>query len=108
MYSAMEKRGASTETRTLVHVVLDSALKQALKWDLVVRNVCDAVDPTTRKREITPLDASQVATLISATNDRLEALYVPRSDRLAAWRTCSACSGPTWISTPAQFPCGTR
>jgi integrase len=45
MYAAMERSGASPRLRQLTHAVLHRALKQALRWGLVVRNVCDAVDP---------------------------------------------------------------
>jgi integrase len=78
MYSAMEKQGASAETRRLVHVVLHRGLKQALKWGLVVRNVCDAVDaPRVPKSNITPLTPEQVGKLLAAAKaDRFEALYV--------------------------------
>ncbi len=78
MYSAMEKDGASAETRRLTHVVLRRGIKQALKWGLVVRNVCDAVDPPRiTKRDIHALTAEQVGELLAAAvGDRLEAIYV--------------------------------
>ena len=44
-YAAMEKGGASARVRQLTHAVLHRALKQAVKWNLVPRNVCDAVEP---------------------------------------------------------------
>lgn len=74
----MEKVGASTETRRLARVVLRRGLKQALKWGLIVRNVCDAVDaPKMVKSEIMPLTQDQVAKLLAAAKDDwLEALYV--------------------------------
>jgi integrase len=77
MYSTMEKDKASAETRRLVHVVLRRSLKQALKWGLVLRNVCDAVDPPRiSRRDIHPLSPEQVGDLLaSAQGDRLEALY---------------------------------
>ena len=78
MYSRMERDGASPRFRQLTHAVLHRALKQALKWGLVVRNVCDAVDPPrVPKSEITPLDPTQVGELLAAAvGDRHEALYV--------------------------------
>ncbi len=77
MYSNMEKNNASCETRRLVHVVLRRGLKQALKWGLVVRNICDAVDPPRIvKHEITPLTPEQVGKLLAAAkSDRLQAIY---------------------------------
>jgi integrase len=77
MYSAMEKDGASAETRRLVHAVLRRSLKQALKWGLVIRNVCDAVDPPrVSKRDIHALSPEQVCKLLAAAaGNRLEAIY---------------------------------
>jgi integrase len=62
----------------VTHAILHNALKQALKWGLVTRNVCDAVDPPrVAKSEITPLSAEQVGDLLAAaTGDRLESLYI--------------------------------
>jgi integrase len=62
----------------LIHSVLHKALKQAVKWELVPRNACEAVDPPKlQTEEIQPLDADQAkAFLEAARGDRLEALYV--------------------------------
>jgi integrase len=56
---------------------LRRSLKQALKWGLVIRNVCDAVDPPrVSKRDIHPLSPEQVGKLLAAAKgNRLEALY---------------------------------
>src|SRR4029079_10143138 len=56
--------------------ILRTALKQALKWDLVSRNVASLVDPPRAQRVvITPLSPTQVRTLLdSIKDDRLEAL----------------------------------
>jgi integrase len=60
-----------------VHAVIHQALKQALRWGLVPRNVSEAVDPTkAQRKEIRPLTPQQVRTLLNtARGDRLEALY---------------------------------
>jgi integrase len=78
MYSTMEQEKASSETRRLVHVVLSRGVKQALKWGLVVRNVCCAIDPPrVVKSDITPLNPGQVGKLLAAAKDaRLEAIYM--------------------------------
>jgi integrase len=78
LYAEMERNGASAYTRLLAHAVLRRALKQAVKWGIVVRNVCDAVEPPRIARvDIHPLTTEQVGTLFeAAANDRLEALYV--------------------------------
>jgi len=69
--------GASPRTVQLIHAVIHRALKQALNWGLVGRNVADAVrKPKVVKRELHTLTAAQVQQLfIAAQGDRLEALY---------------------------------
>lgn len=78
LYSALEREGASCHTRRLCHAVLRRSLKQALKWGMVPRNVCDAVEPPRIARhDIQPLTGEQVAKLFcAAEGDRLEALYL--------------------------------
>jgi integrase len=78
MYAAMERDGKSGHVRLLCHAVLRRALKQAVRWQLVPRNVCDAVDPPKApKREIQPFTAAESQKLlIEARGERLEALYV--------------------------------
>ncbi len=60
------------------HAVLHRALKQATRWGLVPRNVCEAVDPPkVVTKEIAPLTPEQSrAFLEAAKGDRYEALYV--------------------------------
>lgn len=78
LYSALERDGASATTRRHCHVVLNRALKQAVQWGLVPRNVCSAVKrPRDEEKEIQPLTAEQAAALLkTAAGDRLEAIYV--------------------------------
>ena len=61
-----------------LHAVIHRALKQALRWGLVSRNVSEAADPPrAQRKEIRPLTPEQVRTLLkTAREDRLEALYV--------------------------------
>jgi integrase len=61
-----------------IHVTLHKALKQAVRWSLIPRNVTDAVEPPkARKKEILPLDQEQVRRLMEAARgNKLEALYV--------------------------------
>ena len=60
-----------------LHAVIHRALKQALRWGLVPRNVSEAVDPPkAQRKEIRPLTPEQVRTLLrTAQGDRLGALY---------------------------------
>ncbi len=80
MYRGMQDRGLSLRTVQYTHAVLHRALKQALRWGMVPRNVCEAVDrPQVRRDEMQPLDAQQTKELLGAARaggDRLEALYV--------------------------------
>jgi integrase len=70
--------GLSPCTVQRLHAVIHRALKQALRWGLVPRNVSEATDPpTAQRKEIRPLTPEQVRTLLKAAQgDRLEALYV--------------------------------
>jgi integrase len=70
--------GLSPRTVQYLHVVLHRALKQALRWGLVSRNVAEAVDPPkVPKKDVTPLSPDQARALLEAARgDRLEALYV--------------------------------
>jgi len=58
------------------HSVLHSALENAVKWNLVGRNVCDLVTPPVpRRHEIQPLTQEQAQRLLKvAQNHKLEAL----------------------------------
>lgn len=69
--------GLSPRTVQYLHVVLHRALKQALRWNLVPRNVAEAVDPPrVHKEEIRPLSPEQARTLLeTAREDGMEALY---------------------------------
>jgi integrase len=73
----MNRDGVRQNARRLAYAVLRRALKHAVRQGLVVRNVCDAVDPPkVPKSKIQPLDQTQVAKLLAAAQgDRLEALY---------------------------------
>ena len=69
--------GLSPSTVQRLHAVIHRALKQALRWGLVPRNVSEAVDPPKgQRKEIRPLTPEQVRTLLrTAQGDRLGALY---------------------------------
>jgi integrase len=77
-YRAKLDEGLSPRTVQYLHVVLHRALKQALRWNLVPRNVAEAVDPPrVPKKDVTPLSPDQARTFLEAVQgDRLEALYV--------------------------------
>jgi integrase len=74
----MEHAGSSARLRQIVYGVLHKALKQALLWNLVPRNVCEAViRPRVPEYVAKVLTKEQCETLLqSAKGERLEALYV--------------------------------
>jgi integrase len=76
-YRSKLEAGLSPRTVQYLHVVLHRALKQALRWGLVPRNVSEAVDPPkVRREEIRPLSSDQARRLLeAASGDRFEALY---------------------------------
>ena len=78
LYSEMEKAGQSGRSREQAHAVLHKALKQALKWGLVVRNVCEAVErPRPGRREMQTWTVEEARTFLSAAGgDRFRAAYV--------------------------------
>ena len=78
LYSSLERDGKSARLRQLVHSTLRNALGQALRWGLIGRNPCDAVEkPRASRPTMRVLDAKEVAALLKAARgDRLEALYI--------------------------------
>jgi integrase len=80
MYRAMLDRGLSPRTVQYTHAVLHRALRQAVRWGLVPRNVSEDVDrPRLRREEIRPLNRHQARHLLNTageSGDRFEALYV--------------------------------
>jgi integrase len=77
LYAIKLKAGLSPTTVNLLHCVLHRALKQAVRWDLITRNVSEAVDPP---REATPeyvtWNQSQVNKFLTTTSQHeLAALW---------------------------------
>jgi integrase len=78
LYANRLDAGKSARTVELTHGVMHSAFRQAVRWDLIVRNPADLVSPPRPRRpEIRPLSSAQARTLLAtASGDPLEALYV--------------------------------
>ncbi len=78
LYREKLDSGLSPRTVRYVHATLHKALKQALKWGLVPRNIAEAVDPPRlSKREMQPLTPGQARRFLEAVaGDCHEALYV--------------------------------
>jgi integrase len=68
----------STRSVQIIHATLHKALKQAVGWTLIPRNVSEAATPPRlSKREITPLSQEQARLLLEAARgDVLHAFYV--------------------------------
>lgn len=76
-YTKKLDSGLSATTVTHFHNVLHKALKDAVRWGLVSRNVCDLVSPPRRERyEIQALTLEQVHRLLDAAKGHyMEALF---------------------------------
>ncbi|MEU9286786.1 tyrosine-type recombinase/integrase [Streptomyces sp. NPDC048275] len=72
------KRGPSARTVQYIHAVLRSALQQAMREELIARNVARIVEtPTVTPKEVRPLDATEVRLLLkTAKSHRLYTLWL--------------------------------
>ncbi|MFD8415548.1 tyrosine-type recombinase/integrase [Streptomyces sp. NPDC059650] len=72
------KRSPSARTVQYVHAVLRSALQQAVREELVARNVARIVEtPTVKREEVHPLNAGEARLLLKAAQPhRLHALWL--------------------------------
>jgi integrase len=67
LYTKLGKRNLSSKTINSVHGVLHKALDNAVRWNLVSRNVCDLVSPPRIvKRQMKPLTLDQAHKLLEA------------------------------------------
>jgi integrase len=78
LYNQKLEEGYAPQTVKHIHRVLHRALGDAMRWQLIVRNVCDAVDPPrVPKKEMQALTGEQAQQFLeAAAGDPLEALYV--------------------------------
>jgi integrase len=78
LYRTKLDSGLSARTVQIIHTTLHKALKQAVRWSLVQRNVTEAVTPPRpRRKEIRVLTPEEARRLImAARGERFEALYV--------------------------------
>jgi len=60
-------RGLAARTVRYDHIVLHSALRMAVKWQLLPRNVADAVEPPkARNSEMQTWDSDEIAVFLDA------------------------------------------
>ncbi len=78
LLTSLEREGVSSRGRQMTYDRLHCALKQAVQWGLVPRNVCDAVTrPRAQRPTMRVLTPEQVSALLTAARmDRFYALYV--------------------------------
>lgn len=78
LYTALLERGLSERSVQQCHMVLHKALSDAMRLDLVVRNVTEAVSvPRPKRKERPTYTATELAALFGATEgDRFHALWV--------------------------------
>ncbi len=78
LYAQMGRRGLSSTTIRHTHTVLSAALKRAVKWRLIARNVCEAVDaPRTAPTKMRALTVAEAGLFIHAALDsKFHPVYV--------------------------------
>ncbi|MDB4614157.1 site-specific integrase [bacterium] len=80
-FVTMDRAGLSADARLKALKVLKSALKHAMKLDLITKNPADAVSaPKVERREIHPLTPEQCQRLFSVANGEIDADGKPIED----------------------------
>ncbi|MBI5954429.1 MAG: site-specific integrase [Chloroflexi bacterium] len=70
LYAKKVTSGLSKRTVQFMHAIIHKALKQALKWGMVNRNVADLVEaPKPKRQSLTVWDSQQVNTFLSSCKD---------------------------------------
>lgn len=70
LYQRLETKGLSRQTILHVHRVLFNALRQAVRWQLVTRNVAEAVTPPRPiRRHVAPFTSSHAEAVLSAASE---------------------------------------
>jgi len=110
LYADRLSAGLSGTSVRHVHSVLHGALDDAVKWGLLARNVCDAVDPPARSRvEMQTWNPQQAgAFLAAAEGNELEALWrLAITTGMRRGEFAGACEyGPMSTSMARRFRCG--
>lgn len=70
IYTAMTERDLSPRTVRYTHTVLSSALKQAIRWNMLDRNPCGAVElPRMKHKEMQALSPQEAGRFLSNAKD---------------------------------------
>ncbi len=77
IYTTMADRGLSSRTIRYTHAILASALKQAVRWNMLARNPCEAVElPRTERKEMQALSPEETGRFLAkASEDEFGALF---------------------------------
>ncbi|MBA3356441.1 MAG: site-specific integrase [Pyrinomonadaceae bacterium] len=77
IYTAMAERDLSPRTVRYTHAILSSALKQAVRWNMLARNPCEAVElPRMERKEMQALSPEEAGRfLANAKEDEYGALF---------------------------------
>jgi integrase len=77
-YSSLQDRGLSARTVRYTHAVLSSALKQAVKWGLILRNPASLIElPKQTRKEMQALSPDAAARFLdAATKDRWGIIFM--------------------------------
>lgn len=70
LYGQMQDRGLSARTVRYTHAILSSAFKQAIKWHMLARNPCEAVElPRTERREMQAFSPKEAERFLKAARE---------------------------------------
>jgi len=70
LYSDMKKRGLSSRTIRYTHVVLSSAMKQAIRWKMIMQNPCELCElPRLEKNEMKHLSPEETSKFLQAAKE---------------------------------------
>lgn len=71
VYRSMQERGLSPRVVRYTHAVLSSALKQAVKWEMLLRNPASVVDlPRLERKEMKAMRAEEINQFLAAVHGK--------------------------------------
>ena len=95
LYSNRLKFGLSKTTVLYLHRIIHSALEQAMKWQLIPRNIADNVEPPKRNKFVAQvLDSSQITELIKIAKET--DIYIPIMIAISTGMRRGEILGLTW------------